>query len=93
MVGGVRSGNTGAASADVATAWLAVECKSWARLPSRVVEALEQAERAAGSEQLPLAVLHAVGQRSGRDLVVMRWADFLEWFGDDRHNDVDASDN
>lgn len=87
-----RSGNTGEATADVDAGWLAVECKSWSKLPSRVLAALEQAERAAGEGQLAIAVLHQVGQRSGKDLVVMRWADFMEWFGDDRPNDGDASD-
>lgn len=67
--------------ADVRTAWLVAECKSWARLPARVVAALEQAERSATSEQLAIAVLHEVGQRREDNLCVMRWGDFLEWFG------------
>lgn len=66
---------------DVSTHWLAAECKSWARLPARVVAALEQAERSANSEQLPIAVLHEVGKRREDNIVVLRWSDFLEWFG------------
>lgn len=77
-----RNGNTGAATADVVTDWLAVECKSWRSLPAKVTAAMEQAEAAASSEQLPIAVLHQVGQRSQHDLVVMRWGDFLNWFGE-----------
>lgn len=66
---------------DVRTDWLIAECKSWARLPARVEAALRQAERSATSEQLAVAVLHGVGQRRENDLVVLRWGDFLEWFG------------
>lgn len=69
--------------ADVRTDWLVAECKSWARLPARVVAALEQAERSATSEQLPIAVVHQVGARREDNLCVMRWGDFLEWFGPD----------
>jgi hypothetical protein len=67
--------------ADVRTDWLVAECKSWSRLPARVVAALEQAERAARDGQLPVAVLHQVGQRRENDLVVLRWGDFRSWFG------------
>lgn len=63
------------------TGWLVAECKSWARLPARVEAALRQAERSATSEQLAVAVLHQVSQRRENDLVVLRWRDFLEWFG------------
>ena len=66
---------------DVRTDWLVAECKSWQRLPARVLAALEQAERSATSEQLAVAVLHEVGQRRENDLVVLRWGDFLAWFG------------
>jgi len=76
-----QSGRDG--GADVRTEWLVAECKSWARLPARVLAALEQAERSATAEQLPVAVLHQVGQRREHDLVVLRWRDFLEWFGPD----------
>jgi len=78
---GAQNGREG--GADVRTGWLVAECKSWARLPARVVAALEQAERSATSEQLPIAVLHQVGARREDNLCVMRWGDFLEWFGPD----------
>lgn len=68
---------------DVRTGWLVAECKSWSRLPVRVVAALEQAERSATSEQLAVAVLHEVGKRRENDLVVLRWRDFRAWFGPD----------
>lgn len=80
-LGTQRNGNTGAATADIVTDWLAVECKSWRTLPAKVAAAMEQAEAAASSGQLPIAVLHQVGQRSAQDMVVMRWGDFLNWFG------------
>lgn len=77
-----RVGNSGSATADVTTPWLAVECKSWRTLPAKVLAALRQAEAAAAEGQLPIAVLHAVGQRSAHDLVVMRWEQFVAWHGD-----------
>lgn len=85
-LGTQRTGNQGAATADVVSAdgWLVVECKSWRRLPVSVVGALEQAERAARRDQLPIAVLHQVGARSAHDLVVMRWSQFQDWFGGER---------
>ena len=73
---------------DVAHATLAIECKSWARLPLRVCEALEQAERAAQwaarrgePGKLPIAVIHGVRSPMGRALVVMRLEEFVERFG------------
>jgi hypothetical protein len=83
-----RTGNKGIASADVATDWLAVECKSWRSLPAKVTAAMQQAEAAATEGQLPIAVLHQVGQRSERDLVVMRWGTFMDWFGSSTTEDV-----
>lgn len=80
-LGTVRGGNRGTAAADVRGQWLCVECKSWGRLPARVVSALEQAERAADAGQLPVAVIHEVGARSERDLVILRWGAFRDWFG------------
>lgn len=82
-LGTQRTGNQGAATADVVSSdgGLVVECKSWQRLPVAVVGALEQSERAAGDGQLAIAVLHQVGQRSDKDLVVLRWAEFRKWFG------------
>ena len=82
-LGTQRTGNQGAATADVVSAdgALVVECKSWQRLPVAVVGALEQAERAAGDGRLAVAVLHQVGQRSDKDLVVLRWVDFRKWLG------------
>jgi len=65
-----------APGADVVTAEWSLECKAWSKLPARVVDALAQAERSASAGQTAAAVIHQVGQRTGNDLVVMRWADF-----------------
>jgi len=81
--GGKRSGNLGQAAADVVSGdqWLCIECKAWSRPPLRVEAALEQAECAAGPDQLPIAVIHTTGRRSSNDLVVLRWGAFEQWFG------------
>jgi len=82
---GAQNGRGG--GADVRTDWLAAECKSWRALPARVVDALKQAERAAGDGQLAIAVLHQVGARRRDDLVIMRWSEFVAWFGDSEQPD------
>jgi hypothetical protein len=73
---------------DIEHPWLALEVKSWAALPQRVVDALDQAEKAAAYakrreavEKLPVAVIHGKASHRGNSLVVMRLDDFLEWFG------------
>ena len=81
-LGTVRNGPTGKATNDVETDWLSVEAKSWKGGVKRVEAALEQSERAALSSQLPIAVIHTPGRHSKNDLVVMRWGQFLDYFGD-----------
>ncbi len=66
----------GQAGADVVTGDWSLECKSWRVLPARVVDALAQAERSATADQVAAAVIHQVGARHEKDLVIMRWADF-----------------
>jgi len=85
--GGKRNGNTGRATADVEAVWLCIEAKSWTNPPRRVEAALEQAERAACADQLPIAVIHTMGRRSSSDLVVMRWGLFADYFGGARRSE------
>ncbi len=73
---------------DIEHPWLALEVKSWAHLPQRVADALDQAEKAAAFakrreavEKLPVAIIHGKSSHRGNSLVVMRLDDFLEWFG------------
>ena len=85
LLGGRRvpvSGRGRGDTPDVAHPWLSIEVKDRATLPAWLLEALAQAEAAAGSDQLPIAVLHEAGRRHDRALVVLRLADFIEWFGD-----------
>ena len=74
-----RNGITGNVGADVLTDSWAIECKSWRQLPARVEDALRQAEQsAAGTHRTPVAVIHKVGDRRDRDLVILRWRDFAD---------------
>ncbi len=66
----------GQAGADIVTDEWSLEAKSWRTLPARVVDALAQAERSATADQVAAAIIHQVGARHEKDLVVMRWADF-----------------
>lgn len=78
---GQRVGPSGLATADVVTDWLAVEVKHRAQLPNWIKAALDQACAAARPDQLPIAVLHEKHKRTEDDLVLIRLADFLDWFG------------
>jgi len=73
---------------DVSHPWLSVEVKSFAALPQRVADAMDQAEKAAAwakrreqRDKLPIAVIHGKRTHRGKSLVVMRLDDFLDWFG------------
>ena len=91
LVGGERVPVTGRQrgyAPDIEHSWLAIEGKSWANLPQRVADAMDQAEKAAafakqrqGVEKLPVAILHGKSSHRDNSLVVLRLDDFLEWFG------------
>ncbi len=67
---------------DVSHPWLSIECKHRRALPAWIADALDQAAAASdGGERLPVAILHEAGQRHGRDVVLIRLADFRDWFG------------
>lgn len=78
---GKRIGVTGKATADVVSDWLSVEVKHRKRLPQWLKDALMQAGTGAG-DRLPLVILHESGQRHADDLVILRLADFQDWFGE-----------
>ena len=85
LLGGARvpvSGRARGDQPDVRHPWLSIEIKDRKELPAWLLDALAQAEAAATPDQLPLAVLHEAGRRHDRALVVLRLADFIEWFGD-----------
>ena len=80
-IGGKRLGATGTNSPDAENEWLSIECKAW-KLGCRKAEAvLEQAERNATSGKLPIGLIHTHGRTHAKDLVVLRWSDFLDYFG------------
>ncbi len=85
LLGGTRvpvSGRGRGDQPDIAHAWLAIEVKDRATLPAWLLDALDQAERSATPDQLPVAILHRAGDRHDSALVVLRLHDFRGWFGD-----------
>ena len=88
ILGGQRVPITGRARGDVPDIghpWLSIEVKSRETLPKWLVAAMAQARAAAHQGQLPIVVLHQVGQRHERDIVVLTLHDFVEGFaGDER---------
>jgi hypothetical protein len=94
LLGGQRVPITGRARGnvpDVAHPWLAIEVKSMKNLPSRVLTAMDQAEKSArferdkfGLRKLPVAVLHSDFHDHRNDLVVLRLHEFIDHFVGDR---------
>lgn len=87
-LGGERVGNRGSNTEDVAHPWLSIECKARAMLPGWLTGAMRQAEINAPAGRLPVVIAHQHGDRSDNDLVVMRFGDFVEWFGDEGATDA-----
>jgi len=87
---GKRQGAVGRTGADVLTGWLSVEVKHRRRIPLWLKSALAQANGGAG-DRLPLVILHEAGQRHDNDLVMMRLADFENWFGETMSSDEGQS--
>lgn len=91
LLGGERvpiNGRVRGSAPDVQHDWLAIEVKSWARMPLRVLDAMDQAEKSAawslkktGKDKLAIAVIHSDHHDHHNDLVVMRLGDFMEHFG------------
>lgn len=81
-LGGQRVGNRGRAAPDVVAqdGWLVVEVKQRANLPAWLGHAVGQAVASAGPSQLPVTVLHEAGTPYAGALVVLRLADFQDWF-------------
>src|SRR4051794_6667924 len=75
LLGGRRvpvSGRQRGDAPDVAHPSLSIEVKSRKNIPRWLGDALAQAEASATGEQLPVAILHARGQRFDDSLVLVR---------------------
>lgn len=85
ILGGHRTGvsrqRESAGVPDVDAGWIVAEVKHRKALPVWIHNAMAQARAAARSNQLPIAVLHEAGQRHADNLVLLRLADFRDWFG------------
>lgn len=85
LIGGRRVPVTGRQrgdAPDIQHEWLSVECKHRQELPAWIMEAIDQAKAsAAGTDKLPIAILHENRAGHSKDLVVMTLGDFRDWFG------------
>lgn len=84
LLGGVRvpvSGRARGDAPDVRHDWLSIECKHRKEVPAWLQTALVQARAAARGDQLPVAIIHQQGCKHNDDLVALRLADFVDWFG------------
>jgi hypothetical protein len=85
LIGGRRVPVTGRQrgdAPDIAHDWLSVEVKHRRILPDWILDALCQAKAsAAGTDKLPIAILHQKHKPHDCDLVVITLADFRAHFG------------
>ncbi len=71
----------GSGKRDLDGDWLAVEIKERQAPVKWLLALVQQAVRLAKPGQLPIGVIHFLGMYHDDDLVVMRLADFRDWFG------------
>ena len=85
LLGGERVPITGrqrGSAPDIEHPWLSLEVKHRTSLPSWLLDAHDQAVKSKRSEShLPVVVIHPKGKRYEESLVVLNFADFVEWFG------------
>ena len=74
----------GSGKRDLDGDWLCAEVKERAKPTAWLLDMIAQAVRLTKPGQLPIGVIHFLGARHDEDLVVVRLADFREWFGDER---------
>ncbi len=67
---------------DVEHEWLSIEIKHRKTLPAWLADAMDQAEKSAKGEQLPVAILHEKQQDYDDSYVVIRLSEFVRWFGE-----------
>ena len=79
-LGGKRVGHLGGADV-IVDDWLSVEVKSRKQIPQWIRAALNQSKRNAGISELPIVILHQVGQNHNGDIVILTLADFQNWIG------------
>jgi hypothetical protein len=80
-VGGKRvpvSGRARGDAPDVEHPRLAIEVKHRQKLPEWLLDALDQAEKSAILDQIPVVVLHEAGQRYDDSLVLLRLEKLLQ---------------
>ncbi len=85
LLGGRRvlvSGRGRGDQPDIAHLWRSLKVKDRASLSAWLLDALDQAERSATVDQLPVAVLHQAGDRHDQALVVLLLGDFVAWFSE-----------
>lgn len=81
-LGGQRQPLNGSSGPDVKSSWLSVEVKTRKNLPDWLFHALSQAEKGTeGGKRLPVAFLKETGKHMVSGLVVMKFSDFMDWFG------------
>ena len=85
VLGGTRVPVTGRSRGDrpdVEDPRLSIEVKQRAHVLGWLLKTMAQAEAAAQADQIPVVVVHEVGQPYRRSVVMLRLEDFADWFGD-----------
>ncbi len=79
-IGGRRVGPTGTATPDVISDWLRIECKERHALPAWLSDPLRKVRSQTPADALGVVVWHEVGAHDA--ILVMSFADFVDWFGE-----------
>jgi hypothetical protein len=80
LLGGTRvpvSGRQRGDQPDIEHPELSVEVKHRGSIPGWLTDAMQQAEAAAGADQLPIVVIHQAGSRYADALVVLKLSQFV----------------
>lgn len=81
---GHRVGVTGLATCDVTAPGFSVECKSRAKTPAWITDAMAQATINATPGTTPIVVLHQTGWLHSADIVMVRMSDWEDIVGEMR---------
>jgi hypothetical protein len=87
--GSARTGPQGKEGPDVITEWLCIEAKERDQLPAWLDDAIQQITACTPQDKLPVVILHGKGRRHDNDLVILRLKDFEDWFGGEKHGEME----
>uniref|UniRef100_A0A6M3L9Z8 Uncharacterized protein n=1 Tax=viral metagenome TaxID=1070528 RepID=A0A6M3L9Z8_9ZZZZ len=71
----------GTGKADANSSWLQIEVKEREKLPEWLTKEMTKVRARCGPSQLGIVVLHEKGKHTGKDMVFISLADYIDWYG------------